>query len=167
MASSHQGNRHYKQLMFAIDGVSDTIVPATVRHDVAIDPTYLRAVPHTIGLRNRTIAQAKRKRRRAARQTGPQTKNIENNPMHSNRGRRHGCFSLQKHFDTSGKSPAHFQHRANFHYRPSSWPDGSFGAITGQTPRPLKLHRIASANDRLRVAVPRPLPMRVPEEIST
>jgi hypothetical protein len=38
MANSHQGNRHYKQLMFAIDGVSDAIVPATVR-DVAIDPT--------------------------------------------------------------------------------------------------------------------------------
>jgi hypothetical protein len=45
-----------------------------------------------------------------------------------------GASACEKHFDTSGKSPAHFQHRANFHYRPSSWPDGSFGAITGQTP---------------------------------
>jgi len=45
--------------------------------------------------------------------------------------------------------------------------DGRFGAITGQTPRPLKLHRLAPANDRLRVAEPRALAMRVPEEIST
>jgi hypothetical protein len=37
MANSHQGNRHYKQLILAIDRV-DASVSATARHDVAIDP---------------------------------------------------------------------------------------------------------------------------------
>ena len=46
--------------------------------------------------------------------------------------------------------------------------NGLFGAIAGKKSFPqLKLHRLATANDRLRVAEPRALPMRVPEEIST
>jgi hypothetical protein len=47
-------------------------------------------------------------------------------------------------------------------------PDGRFGAIAGKKSfQKLKLHRLATANDRLRVAEPRALPMRVPEEISS
>jgi hypothetical protein len=38
--------------------------------------------------------------------------NIENNPMQSSRGRWHRCFSLRKHFDTSGKSAAPLHRRA-------------------------------------------------------
>jgi hypothetical protein len=80
-------------------------------------------------------------------------------------GRGHGCFSLQKHFDTSGKSPALLQHRANFD---RSWPcQTGCPARSGQTFRPLKLNRLATVNDRLRVAEPRALATRVPEENST
>jgi hypothetical protein len=40
--------------------------------------------------------------------------------------------------------------------------------MLGENPYPqLKLHWLAAASDRLRVAEPRALPMRVPEEIST
>jgi hypothetical protein len=46
-------------------------------------------------------------------------------------------------------------------------PDGHFGAIAGQKSQKLKLRRLATANDRLRVAEPRALPMGVPEQIST
>jgi hypothetical protein len=92
--------------------------------------------------------------------------NIENNPMQSNKGSLAGMLYPRKHFDTSGKSPALFQHRATF--KPlMALPNGLFGAITGQKSRPLKLYRLATANDRLRVAVPRALALRVPEEIST
>jgi hypothetical protein len=45
---------------------------------------------------------------------------------------------------------------------------GSSARLQAKNPyRQLKLHRLATANDRLRVAEPRALPMRVPEEIST
>ena len=40
--------------------------------------------------------------------------------------------------------------------------DGRSGAVTSQTFRALKLHRIAAANDRPRVAEPRALALRVP-----
>ena len=74
----------------------------------------------------------------------------------------------RKHFDTSGKSAALFHHHA-ICKTPMALPNnGLFGAIAGKNPyRQLKLHRLATANDRLRVAEPRALPMRVPEEIST
>jgi hypothetical protein len=40
--------------------------------------------------------------------------------------------------------------------------NGLFGAIAGKKTLPeFKLHRLAKANDRLRVAVPRALPTRV------
>jgi hypothetical protein len=92
--------------------------------------------------------------------------NIENNPMQSNKGPLAWMLYPRKHFDTSGKSPALLQHRATF--KPlMALPNGLFGAITGQKSRPLKLYRLATANDRLRVAVPRALALRVPEEIST
>jgi hypothetical protein len=46
--------------------------------------------------------------------------------------------------------------------------NGRFGAIAGKTSfQKLKLHRLATAHDRLRVAEPRALAVRVPEEIST
>jgi hypothetical protein len=56
-----------------------------------------------------------------------------------------------KTFDTSGKSAA------RFHYRTiCKIADGAahraLGAITGQKSRQLKLHPLATANDRLRVA---------------
>jgi hypothetical protein len=74
----------------------------------------------------------------------------------------------RKYFDTSGKSAALFHHHA-ICKTPMAVPyKGLFGAIAGKNPYPqLKLHRLATANDRLRVAEPRALPMRVPEEIST
>jgi probable addiction module antidote protein len=40
---------------------------------------------------------------------------------------------------------------------------GRFGAMPGQLSQPPKLHRSATANDRLRVAEPRALAMRVPQ----
>lgn len=40
--------------------------------------------------------------------------------------------------------------------------DGRSGAVTSQTSQPLKLHRLAAANDRPRVAEPRALALRVP-----
>ena len=52
-------------------------------------------------------------------------------------------------------------------HRPPN-PDGHFGAIQAKNPFPqLKLHRLATANDRLRAAEPRALAMRVLEEIPT
>jgi hypothetical protein len=39
-------------------------------------------------------------------------KNIENNPMQSRMGSLAWMIYPRKHFDTSGKSPAHFQYRA-------------------------------------------------------
>jgi hypothetical protein len=72
----------------------------------------------------------------------------------------------RKHFDTSGKSAALLHHRAICKTAHGA-PYRALGAITGQKSRQLKLHRLATANDRLRVAVPRALAMRVPEEIST
>jgi hypothetical protein len=46
--------------------------------------------------------------------------------------------------------------------------NGLFGAIAGKKPfRQLKLRRLATAKNRLRVAEPRAFPMRVPKEIST
>jgi hypothetical protein len=56
--------------------------------------------------------QAMPARRTAAAVVAP-NQNIENNPMQRNGGRRHGCLTRKKHFDTSGKSAAHFHHRAN------------------------------------------------------
>ncbi len=41
--------------------------------------------------------------------------------------------------------------------------DGRSGAVTSQTSQPLKLHRLAAANDRPRVAEPRALALRVPQ----
>jgi hypothetical protein len=74
----------------------------------------------------------------------------------------------RKHFDTSGKSAALLHHHA-ICKTPMDLPDnGLFGAIAGKNPYPqLKLHRLATADDRLRVAEPRALPMRVSKEIST
>jgi hypothetical protein len=43
----------------------------------------------------------------------------------------------------------------------------ALGATTGQKSPQLALHRLATANDRWRVAVPRALAIRVPEEKST
>src|ERR1700694_3226303 len=43
--------------------------------------------------------------------------NIENNPMQSNKGSLAWMLYPRKHFDTSGKSPALFQHRATFKNR--------------------------------------------------
>jgi hypothetical protein len=40
-------------------------------------------------------------------------------------------------------------------------PNGLFGAIAGQKSRLLKLYRLAIGHDRLRVAVPRALALRV------
>jgi hypothetical protein len=88
--------------------------------------------------------------------------NIENNPMQSNKGPLAWMLYPRKHFDTSGKSPAHFQHRATSKNRSWPPPNGLFGAVTGQKSRQLKLYRLATANDRLRVAVPRALALRVP-----
>jgi hypothetical protein len=46
--------------------------------------------------------------------------------------------------------------------RPSPAIAGCFGAIAAQNPHPqLKLHRLAAANDRLRVTEPRAHPARV------
>jgi hypothetical protein len=45
--------------------------------------------------------------------------------------------------------------------------NGLFGAIAGKILTQLKLQRLATANDRLRVAEPRALPMRCLNEIST
>jgi hypothetical protein len=74
----------------------------------------------------------------------------------------------RKHFDTSGKSAALFHHHAICKTPVALSNNGLFGAIAGKKSyRRLKLHRLATANDRLRVAEPRALPMRVPEEIST
>jgi hypothetical protein len=42
-------------------------------------------------------------------------------------------------------------------------PNGRFGAMTGQKSRKLKLHRLAPANDRLCVAEPCALALRVPQ----
>jgi hypothetical protein len=42
------------------------------------------------------------------------TKISKTTPCKVKWGRWHGCFSLRKHFDTSGKSPALLQHRATF-----------------------------------------------------
>jgi len=59
----------------------------------------------------------------------------------------------KKHFDTSGKSPALVHLRA-ICQTPTALPDnGRFGAIAGKKTLPqLKSHRLATANDRLRVA---------------
>jgi hypothetical protein len=46
-------------------------------------------------------------------------------------------------------------------------PNGLFGAIPGQKSRQSKFYRLATGHDRLRVAVPRALAIRVPEETST
>src|SRR5260221_8346111 len=64
----------------------------------------------------------------------------------------------RKHFDTSGKSAALFHHQA-ICKTPMALPNnGLFGAIAGKNPHPqFKLHRLATANDRLRVAEPRAL----------
>ena len=57
-----------------------------------------------------------------------------------------------RHFDASGKLPALLRHRAICE-TPMALPDGRFGAIAGKKPfQELKLRRLATANDRLRVA---------------
>lgn len=74
----------------------------------------------------------------------------------------------RKHFDTSGKSRALFDHRATCK-TPMALPDnGLFGAIAGKNPYPqLKLHRLATREGAPPALPGRALPMRVPEEIST
>jgi hypothetical protein len=68
----------------------------------------------------------------------------------------------RKQFDTSGKSPAQLQHRATS--KPlTALPNGLSGAIADQKSRPLKLHRLATANDRLRAAEPHALPWACPD----
>jgi hypothetical protein len=77
------------------------------------------------------------------------TKISKTTPCKDTSRRRRGCFSPQKHFDTSGKSPALMHHRAT----PGplmALPNGPSGAITGQKSRPLKLYRFDTG---LRVAV--------------
>src|SRR5450755_1457331 len=66
------------------------------------------------------------------------------------------CANPTKTFDTSGKSATLFHHHA-ICKTPMTLPDnGRFGAIAGKTSfQKLKLHRLATANDRLRVAEPR------------
>jgi hypothetical protein len=76
------------------------------------------------------------------------------------------CEIRRKHFDTSGKSAAQLYRRAICKTAHAA-AHRALGAITGQTSRQLKSHRLATANNRLRVAVPRPLAIRVPEEMST
>jgi hypothetical protein len=68
----------------------------------------------------------------------------------------------RKHFDTSGKSAALLHHHA-ISKTPMALPyKGSSARLQAKNPYPqLKLHRLATANDRLRVAEPRALPMRV------
>ena len=65
----------------------------------------------------------------------------------------------RKHFDTSGKSAALFHHRAIIKKPPKALPyKGSSARLQAKNPYPqLKLHRLATANDRLRVAEPRAL----------
>src|SRR3984893_14798028 len=71
-----------------------------------------------------------------------------------------------KTFDTSGKSAALFHYHA-ICKTPMDLPNnGRFGAIAGETSfQKLKLHWLATANDRLRVAEPRALPMRARGDI--
>src|SRR6266699_6867633 len=98
-------------------------------------------------------------------------------------GRWHDAFEAAKVFDTSGKSAALLYHHA-IRKTPMALPDmglpnmalpdmalpddGRCGAMTRKTPyRPLKLHRLAAASDRLLVAEPRASLARVRREIST
>jgi hypothetical protein len=71
-----------------------------------------------------------------------------------------------KTFDTSGKSAALLHHHAICKTPTALLNNGRFGAIAGKTSfQKLKLHRLAAANDRLRVAEPRALPMRARGDI--
>jgi hypothetical protein len=83
-----------------------------------------------------------------------------------------GMDALSESFEnilTRRANQRHYSIITPFVKRP--WPCPTTGAsarLQAKNPYPqLKLHRLATANDRLRVAEPRALPMRVPEEIST
>jgi hypothetical protein len=74
--------------------------------------------------------------------------------MQSSRGRRHGCFTREN-ILTRRANQRHYFTIAQFLKPPMALPNGLFGAMAGKKSRQLKLHRLATANDRLRVAVPR------------
>src|SRR5207244_5959884 len=77
-------------------------------------------------------------------------KNIENNPMQSS---RRPAWIPRKQVDTSGKSLAFLHHPAILKTPVDPQQRGAPVAIAVQNPLPpLKLHRLAAANDRLRVA---------------
>jgi hypothetical protein len=63
-----------------------------------------------------------------------QIKNVENNPMQSKKVSLVSTPVTQKHFDTSGKSPALFQHPRTF--GPLMAGRAAVGTIAGQNPTP-------------------------------
>lgn len=80
-------------------------------------------------------------------------------------GGRHGCFESKL---TRRANQRHFFTIPQSCKRPSLRNNGRVGCDCGSNPHPpLKLHRLAAANDRLRVAEPRARPARVPQGIST
>ena len=100
------------------------------------------------------------------RSCGSQPKISKTTPCKVAGSRRHGC-ALGKYL-TRRANQRHSFIIAQSVKRP--WPRNSavFSAILGENSYPqLKLHWLAAASDHLRVAEPRALPMRVPEEIST